>query len=137
MKANNILKIALILVLFSGCNEMMDCIFSVKPNLPQKTFTVGKVGVAYLDELKASVINDSREGDYYYYFDLYGNLPDGIEILISGRTMYFQGTPTKTGRFNFDVSVQNESKYVDEDGDDNICFGDDTIQKSYFITITN
>jgi len=62
----------------TGCQELIDCIINVSPELPDKTFKTGKVGELYHDELLAGINNQPNDDDYNYYFDFSGNLPEGL-----------------------------------------------------------
>lgn len=135
MKIKKLIVYFLLLGCMSSCNEMMDCILSVEPELPSKVLAEGKVGTPYSDYLLASVKNDPHDGDYIYYFNVSGSLPDGIEAWVNNRTLTFEGTPTTAGHYTFKVRLEIEPLYIDEDGSDNICFGDDTIERSYSIRI--
>ena len=74
-----------IILLFSffvttSCENFFDCIINVRPELPNKTFKRGAMNEFYSDELRAGIKNEPRDEDYDYYFEVYDDLPEGIEI---------------------------------------------------------
>ena len=135
MKSKNMLVFALLIVLNISCDEVSDCLFfSVKPELPSKTFATGSVGIPYEDSFRASVKNDPNDSDYYYYFNVSGNLPPGLDASVNNRELTISGTPTTAGVFVFKVFLQIEYAY--DDDSERICFADDTVERSYSITIS-
>lgn len=136
------LLVILITFTMSSCDELLDCIASTRPELPTKTLSLGYVGQPYDDIVKASVVNDSQDDDYDYFFTIRTrDLPPGITYEIHDRRIFFLGTPTQSGTytFNVDLTIEYPEYYDGQDGifeDDNrICFGDDSTSKQYTIVV--
>ena len=88
-----------------------DCNSYNYPVLDSKQLKVGKENEFYSDYVKAEVRNDPHDdSDYEYQFDVYGNLPRGINWFVDGRKVTFKGTPRKHGLFKFTVEVWVEVK---------------------------
>ena len=125
----------------SSCAELVDCIASASPEIKTKELNIGYVGSPYYDFINSEVNNDSNDDSYNYYYDVDGILPPGLTYNTNGRKIYFQGTPTTTGVYTIKVNLTiDPPNYYNEDGsyfeDDNrICFGNDTTQKTFTITI--
>ena len=136
MKTKQLLVYVLIIALTFACDEVTDCLFfSVKPELPSKTFAIGTVDVPYEDSFRASVKNDPNDEDYIYYFSVSGNLPPGLDAWVNNRTLTIEGIPTSSGTYIFNVLLEIEYAY--DDDSERICFADDTVQRSYSITIND
>lgn len=141
---NKLFTLLVIIPLFtlSGCSELIDCIGSSKPEIATNELRNGYVGFAYNESITAQVRNNSNDDSFYYYFDIEGTVPPGISYSFVGRKIYFTGAPTQTGVFTFKVNLKIEAPedYDDDDDgifedDDRICFGNDTTQKTFTITV--
>ena len=75
----------LIIILFSGCAELIDCIASARPDIKSKNLIVGYIGSNYNDFIDSEVTNEINDNNYNYYFSLTGNLPPGINYYPQGR----------------------------------------------------
>jgi len=136
-------KVVLLLaVLFiSSCeeiaDELLDCIINKGPELSLKLLDGGELNAFYSEYIRASIQNEPNDDDYEYYFDITGDLPEGIEVFIDYRTVTFEGIPTEIGRFEFMVHVTVAGpEYWDEESgswDDDLCFYSDS--RSYAIVI--
>jgi len=103
-----------------------------KPNLHSKALTNGHIGNNYSNFIEADVTNDPNDDDYDYFFSIDENLPPGMTYHEQGQRVYFSGTPTQAGTFNFKVRLTVDTKY---NYDNRFCFGDDTITKEFTIVI--
>ncbi|WP_299335531.1 hypothetical protein [uncultured Psychroserpens sp.] len=105
-----LLPLLLVLSLFSftSCEDFFDCIVNRRPELPNKSFGVGTIGVYYYEEFDAEIKNEPRDNDYGYEFEVDNGLPDGLVMIQNYRTVSFEGTPMETGTFKFTVYL-----YVD------------------------
>lgn len=100
---------------FLSCQVAEDlnllCVGNIKPELPDHQFKEGWVNHYYNDVIKASVDNEPNDDYYDYFFSVEGRIPEGIEIKIEGRTVWFEGIPTQSGRFKFTVFLEIEPHY--------------------------
>lgn len=137
MKQISIIFVFISFLCFTGCDEIIECIINKSPELPDKILKVGLVNSYYSDFINAEIKNEPRDDDYDYYFELYGKLPEGIEMTVDYRRVYFEGIPTESGSFNFTIvlSVDPPLYYDDETGDyeDDMCSY--STSKGYTITI--
>jgi len=136
-------KIQLVLLLsllfLIGC-EKLGCTIIIKPILPDKTLAIGELGVEYFDKLTASIKHSTNEENYNFYFDISGELPPGIELLVDNcRTLYFEGIPVEKGTFTFYVSVRITDNFQEFDFEswewDSTEVCNDTTGREYTITI--
>lgn len=99
--------------LFS-CNDFFECITNKRPEIHDATFRRGEVGVYYYAEVTTEIKNEPRDNDYGYFYELYGELPDGMQMFVNYRTVSFEGVPEVPGRYTFTLGL-----YVDPpiDGD--------------------
>ena len=125
---------------FNSCENVVDCIINVRPVLSDKKLAIGGVNQYYSEIISAQIKNEPQDDAYDYYFDVRGEIPDGLEVIIDYRDVYIEGMPTKAGRYTFtvylDVDALNEY-YYDENGnerfDDSLCT--DNTSKTYTIAI--
>jgi len=110
-------------------DSIADCVINRRPNLPDKDLEVGYLDKNYYDELKASIVNEPYDDDYYYNFKIMGQLPNGIESWVDGRKVVFSGRPLQTGTFYIKINLI-VTPYYEEGG---LC--DKTISKDYILLI--
>lgn len=127
--------------LLTTCDDLLDCIINVSPELHDKTLLVGNVDEYYSDNITAEIKNEVNDNGYDYYFDVSGNLPEGIEVFYDTyRKVVLKGIPRESGRFRFTVYldvVALEGYYYDDFGnevhDDPLCT--DSVSKTYVLAI--
>lgn len=127
----------------SSCEELFDCLWSVKAELPKsRSLKPGSVNVEYNETITASAKNSPRDGDFDYSFDIdEGNLPEGLSYRIDNRVITIFGTPTKSGTYTFLVSVTlTNPDSIDYDQlpfkNDRVCFDSSLKTEEYTITIS-
>lgn len=139
----NIIILISVLFVVMGCSELIDCIASSKPEISTNVLPNASQGFSYDTFIISEVRNSANDDSFYYYYDIEGNLPPGISYYEVGRKLFLTGTPTAPGIFTFKVNLKIEasgdSSNDDEQGffddDDRICFGNDTTQKTFTITV--
>ncbi len=94
--------------MFSSCEDLLDCIVNRRPEIHDKTFKDGTIGVYYYQEVTTEIKNEPRDNDYGYNYELVGSLPDGLQMFVNYRTVSFEGTPEVVGAFKFSLLL-----YVD------------------------
>ncbi|GAA4973780.1 hypothetical protein [Algibacter aquimarinus] len=125
----------------TNCENILDCIINVRPELKDKTLEIGFVDGNYYDNITAQINNEARDNNYDYYFDVSGRLPRGIVVdYDTYREVILRGVPKESGRFRFTVSLEvvalNEFYYDDfgnEVYDDPLCT--DTTSRTYVLVI--
>ncbi|MDU8886884.1 hypothetical protein RXV94_11985 [Yeosuana sp. MJ-SS3] len=103
MRQINIVFIFISFLCLTSCEQIIECIINKSPELPDKVLEVGLVNAYYSDFINAEIKNEPRDDDYGYYFELYGELPEGIEMLVDYRKVYFEGIPVESGSFDFTI----------------------------------
>ncbi|HMB99595.1 MAG TPA: hypothetical protein VKN14_01015 [Flavobacteriaceae bacterium] len=125
MKQYSILYVFISLFFLTSCQDILDCIINRSPELPDKILETGLVNAFYSDFLNAEINNEPQDDDYDYYFELYGDLPEGIEMFVDYRKVYFEGIPTESGVFTFTIYLSVDPPlYYDYDTDeyeDSLC----------------
>jgi hypothetical protein len=94
--------------LFFGCEDVIDCIFNKRPEIPNKSFDLGYIDNYYDEGFTSEIKNEPRDDDYGYTYEVYGDLPDGLETFVDYRTLSIEGIPVVSGTFTFTVYL-----YVD------------------------
>ncbi len=140
MKQSLAILIFLSFFLFTNCEDTLDCIINVRPVLPHKSLEIGLVNRYYFETITAEIKNEPRDNDYDYYFDISGEIPEGLNVIFDYRDVIIEGTPLKSGRYTFTVYLDVDppySYYYDDFGneryDDALC--SDNTSKSYTIAI--
>ncbi len=110
--------------LLTSCESLdfSDCIIRKDAELPDKELKRGHAGQYYYDELKASVNNDPHDDGYYYNFSIAESLPEGLDVIVDGRYVIFEGITLKKGQYNIYISLGVDPyEYDDEEGDIDVC----------------
>ncbi len=138
MKPKNsitIILIAAITFLFQGCDEIYECVFNINPELHDKPLEIGFVGERYFDRVTAEISNEVNDNDYFYEFDVFGELPPGISYDIDRRSVEFFGIPEEQGTFRFRVELFVES--YDYDGYDGSPTCSDSTVREFMIQVVD
>ena len=128
MKKSLLILACIPFFLFTSCENTLDCIINVRPVLIHKTLEIGLVDRYYSDKITAEIKNEPRDNDYAYYFEVEGEIPNGLEVIFDYRDVIIEGTPLESGRFTFTVYLDVDppySLYYDDFGneryDDPLC----------------
>lgn len=142
MKQYSSIIILLSFFTLTNCENVVDCIINVRPELSNNILEVGEVDRFYYDKITAQIKNEPNDNNYDYYFDIVGEVPRGLDIIYNYREVAFEGVPLEAGRFSFKVYLDVESYnnyYYDDFGnryyDDELCTNN--TQKTYTIIINN
>ena len=79
MKRFKMLPIVVCFLCF-GCEDIIECIINKRPEIPNKSFSVGYVNNYYYEELTSEIKNEPNDDDYGYTYEIYGDLPDGLKF---------------------------------------------------------
>jgi len=123
--------------MLSGCENLLDCVFNRRPEIHDKTFKTGTIGVYYYQEVTTEIKNEPRDNDYGYNYDVSGNLPDGLQMVENYRTVSFEGTPELAGTFTFTLFLYVDPPYsydYDTDRYEDVMCSEST-SKEFTITI--
>jgi len=133
----SIIIIILIPFFFSSCEDIVECIINKRPELPDKRLEDGFTNNYYTKELVAEIKNEPRDDDYEYFFELYDDLPEGLEMIIDYRTIIIEGLPAEKGKYTFTIflSVDPPEYYDEHSGEyeDSLC--SKSTSKAYTLTI--
>lgn len=120
---------------FSGCDDVLDCIVNVRPELHAKTLAIGSVDAYYSDTISAEIKNEVHDNDYDYYFDVSGRLPEGVDVFYNRhREVVFKGIPKESGRFSIKVFLKVTPHY-DEFGSVNGPLCSDHTSRTYVLAV--
>ena len=137
MKQITIVFLFFFFLSLTGCDDVIDCNINKSPELQDKVLATGLINEYYSDFINAEIKNEPNDDDYGYYFEVYGDLPEGIEISFDYRRVYFEGIPTQSGVFNITIYLSVDPPlYYDYDTDeyeDSLCSY--TTTKGYTIRI--
>ncbi len=120
-----------------SCEDLFECVINKRPEIHDKTFRDGIVGVYYYEEVTTEIKNEPRDDDYGYFYDIYGDLPEGIQMFANYRTVSFEGTPEISGTFKFTLLlyVDPPLNYDDDTGEYESVMCSDSTSKEFTITI--
>lgn len=125
---------------FNGCEDVLDCIINVRPELHNKTLARATVDEFYSETITAEIKNEPNDNGYDYYFSISGNLPEGIDVIYDYRDVIIEGVPLESGRFTFRVFLDVEAidnYYYDDFGNrrynDPLC--SDNTSRTYTLVV--
>ena len=115
MKPLRILPLAFCF-LFFGCEDVIECIINKRPEIHDKSFDVGYLNNYYYEEIQSEIKNEPRDNDYGYTYEIYGDLPVGLQTFANYRTLSIEGTPEVSGTYTFKVHLYvDPPEYYDDD----------------------
>ncbi|WP_435622604.1 hypothetical protein [Flagellimonas sp.] len=91
--------------LFYGCDEILECVFNIEPQINERRLLVGVVGERYQDRITAQINNEVNDNDYDYFFDVFGDLPPGIFVDFNRRSVEIFGIPEEAGNYRFQIEL--------------------------------
>ena len=108
MTSKNYLFIFLSFFLLTSCDDALECVFGINPEIKQNSVPVAILDENYFAAISAEVDNQPNDNAYDYFFRIEGDLPAGIDVFFNFRQVEFFGRPQETGRFNFRVFLSVE-----------------------------
>lgn len=133
MKKQLFLLLLCSFIMFSGCDNILDCVTNKRPQIHDADFKSGQTGIYYYQEVTTEIKNEPRDNDYDYYYELYGELPEGIQMFVNFRTVSFEGTPEVEGRFYFTLELYVEPAFSEDGFEEAMC--SDFTSKDFSISI--
>lgn len=121
MKHHLSLVLFLSLLTLTSCEDIIDCIINVRPELKGNELEPARLDEYYFETISAEIKNEPRDNDYDYYFSVSGNIPRGLDVVYNYREVVFEGIPREPGRYNIRVSLNVEAineYYYDEFGNE-------------------
>lgn len=119
-KSKGLFKVGLVMLVaffMHGCDEVYECVFNINPEIHDKPLELGFVGERYYGLITAEISNEVNDNDYFYDFEIFGELPPGIFYDINRRSIELYGVPEETGTYRFEVELFVESyDYYGYDG---------------------
>jgi len=127
-------------LLFTNCQDILECIINRHPELPKKTLAVAEVNQSYFETINAEIKNEPLDDSYNYYFSVNGNLPRGVSFYVDFRTLVFEGVPLVAGTYTIKVNlrVAQSSNYSDDcENNFNDCDGlcEESTSETYTIIV--
>ncbi len=120
-----------VLLTFTGCDVLADCLINGRAALYDKDFPTATSGNYYSEKVGAEVKDEPLDNDYYYMFDVTGEVPPGILYSVDYREIHFYGIPQEPGTYNFTIHLDVDHK----DSYRNDCFDKDKTSKTYSIIV--
>ncbi|WP_242206249.1 hypothetical protein [Aestuariivivens insulae] len=140
-KSIKFFSVLLILIFITtSCQDILECVLNRHPVLSDDILKIGQVNSYYTDAINAQIKNEPRDDDYYYYFSIDGDLPEGLEFVVDYRSVIIEGTPQESGRYQFTVRLsveQVDDYYEDCENTLNDCDGlcKESTSKTYTLKI--
>lgn len=103
MKTTHIFSVLAAFLLLVSCEDALECLFGIRPEINETAITTAFLDEPYEQRITAEVDNDPNDNAYDYFFEVYGDLPAGIDLLFFAREIRIVGTPEEAGNFDFTV----------------------------------
>ena len=132
-KAFKIITLFFLLITFTSCNSIVDCVAGSRPDLVSKDLSIGTIHHSYNETITFEMLHEVTEDFYISNVSIKGNLPPNVNYSNLSRDINFSGVPNVSGTYEFTVEITVKPYTYDEDGSDNMC--SDTTSKNYKITI--
>ncbi len=91
-----------------SCQDVFECILGKHPQLNKSELKHGSMGHFYFEEIPAEIDNEAADNSYYYYFSVWGELPEGLDYNITERSVFIEGYPNETGIFSIQINLSVE-----------------------------
>ena len=114
----------------------LDCIDSDGPEFDKKSLATPILNQEYNDKVTVSIRNEPRDNRFNYTFSHQGELPQGLEANYQtggSRDVFFTGTPTELGTFQYSLFVSVEEPGVPDDFNSGLCYRNNSI--TYELTV--
>jgi hypothetical protein len=123
IKKPSIFKIVILcsFIIVTGCQEVLDCIAGIKPNLIEKELATGSISQHYNDNVAFEMEHADTEDYFINDLSIEGNLPPGIGNFITQNAITFNGMPTNTGEYEFIIKITVSPHTSNADGSDDMC----------------
>ncbi|SHH45379.1 hypothetical protein [Winogradskyella jejuensis] len=109
MKSKTITLFLVSFFALSSCEEALECAFGLDPEINENSVAPAQLDQEYFQIITGEVDNDPNDNAYDYFFEIYGDLPPGIDVLFFARRIELVGRPQEVGTFNFRVYLYVES----------------------------
>ena len=108
MKSKFTFLLPLIAFTLLSCDEELECLFGLEPEINEKSISSAVVNQQYFDRITAEVDNAVNDDSFDYFFTITGDIPEGIDVISFPRSIEFIGVPEETGFFDFTVFLAVE-----------------------------
>lgn len=103
MKATRLFSLLFVFLVLVSCEDALECALGIRPEINETAITTAFVDEVYEQRITAEVNNTANDNAYNYFFEVYGDLPAGIDVLFLAREIRIVGTPLEAGNFDFTV----------------------------------
>jgi len=123
--------------LLTSCQDILECIINRKPILSEIDNNTGRQGEYFFGNITSQIKNEPRDNDYFYYFNFYGDLPEGVDVFFDFRDVIVEGYPRTTGRYRFTITldVEQVDNYCENQLNDCDGLCEESTSRTYIITI--
>ena len=108
MKTSHLLLLFFSFFFLLSCEDALECLFGINPEINETSVASATLDQEYFQRITAEIDNEVNDDAYFYYFDVFGELPLGIEVLYFPREIQLVGVPEETGEFGFSVYLTIE-----------------------------
>ena len=115
MKQRYLFFLLLLFLAFTNCDDVLECVFNKRPEIHDTTFVVGQINTYYYHEITSEIKNEPRDDDYGYSYEIFGDLPEGLEPFANYRTLSIEGMPQTTGVYAFTIYLKVDPPLVYDD----------------------
>jgi len=76
-----------------SCEDAFECLIGRNPEINEAVVADAQLGQEYFQRITAEIDNEVNDDDYFYYFEVFGELPIGIDIIYFRREIQLVGVP--------------------------------------------
>src|SRR5689334_18631983 len=104
-KAVKIITLFFLLITFSGCDSIIDCVAGSRPDLVSKDLSIGTIHHSYTETITFEMLHEITDDFYISDVLIKGNLPPNVNYSDLGNTITFSGVPNVRGTYEFTVEI--------------------------------
>lgn len=134
MKTSRFFLVLLLGIISFGCEDPLACVIPRKPELKTNSLPIGSTESYYYAEIKAEIINEPRDNNYDYYFDV-SELPLGLDYYVNYRNLSIEGSPLVAGTYRVTVYLDVDGPFRNNFNEEPDILCDYSTSKTYSIII--
>lgn len=130
-------SVFILFFIVTGCQDILECVINRKPVLSDTRIDRARQNEYFFAKITSEIQNEPRDNDYFYYFDIYGDLPEGLEVFFDYRDVIIEGRPRSNGRYRFTITldVEQADNYCENDLNDCDGLCEERTSRTYILTV--
>ncbi len=121
----------------TGCQDVLECIINRKPVLSDTPIDRARQNEYFFAKITAEIKNEPRDNDYFYDYSIFGDLPEGLDVIFDYRDVIIEGRPRVKGRYRFtiDLYVEQFDNYCENQLNDCDGLCEERTSRTYVLTV--